>query len=212
MIALAPAAVNLGVPLIGGLIAGGARPLQNEDKAAIDAMVAARDYVGLYHAMYDHQNGNGDPGATMWRSKAREYSSQQFRVLQQQGVTIDQSHLMVREMERIADGDPATVESGRARVVSERPGPDYRAPLTLPPPSTVESISDTIAAAAARGDAAAQAELAARLSAGAGSEALRQTQLEQQASILPLGLFTSTTLWIVLALAAAFVLFTKVKE
>jgi hypothetical protein len=211
MLALLPAAVKLGVPLVGSLISGGARPLQNEDKAAVDALVASRDYVGLYNAMYDHQSGNPNPTARMWRSKAQEYASQQFRALQTSGTTIDQSRLYVRECVRIADGDPCTVESDRSRVISQTPGPDWHAPVTAPT-STAQDLADAVQAAADRGDAAATAELATRLSLGAGKLATDATQQEQQASVLPLGALSGTTLWIVLGLGLAFVIFTKVKE
>jgi hypothetical protein len=207
--ALLLGAAKVGAPLIGKLISGGARPLQNVDKAAIDALFRAGDGVGLYHVMYDHQSGNPDPAVMWWRSKAREYASRKFQELQQSGVTIDQSRLYVRELERISDAEGA-VESGAARVVSQRPGPDYRAAIDLPPASTVEGIVAAVEAAAARGDAAAQAELNTRLALGAGGEAARQTALEQQASILPLGALTGKTLLLVVVLVIAFALFTRV--
>ncbi len=204
---------KVGVSLIGSLISGGARPLQNVDRDAIDAMYQRQDYVALYHVMYDHQSGNADPAATMWRSKAREYASQKFQQLQRDGVTVDQSLLYVREMQRIADGEPVTDESGRVRVVSSRPGPDYRAPVTLAPASTVESVTDAVRAAAARGDAAALAELNTRLSLGTAGAAAAATRAEQQASILgPLANLNLKSVALVGLVVVLFVLLTRVKR
>ena len=198
MLGILLGAGKVGIPLVGGLISGGSRPLRDQDKAAIDAMFRASDGIGLYHVMYDHQSGRPEPAAFLWREKARKYAQGKFQALQQSGVTIDQSQLYVREVTQYGV------------VTSQRPGPDYRAAIALSPPSTIESIGAAVQAAAARGDAAALAELNTRLMLGAGGEAARQTELERQASILPFGALTGKTLLVVVALVIAFALFTRV--
>lgn len=214
-VALLMAGAKVGAPLVGKLLSGGARKLQDVDKAAIDAMSAARDWRALYNVMYDHQSGNPSPAAMMWREKAREYASQKFRALQEAGVEIDQSQLYVREVQRLRDGDPVTDASGRVRVVSRAPGPDFRAPLPEGPVSTADRIVESIEAASARGDAAARAELMTRLSLGTGREAAEATAQEQQASILgPLALGGGSmgTIVIVLVLIGIVLAFTARKS
>jgi hypothetical protein len=188
-VALAVSAAKVALPKILSVFSS-TGPLHADDKAKIDRMYAARDWHALYNAMYDVKT-DGNP---CWFTKARSYASEKFAALQGLGVVIDQSQLYARVVTPYNRSYP---EDSGATVVSRSPGPAYQAALPASPVSTADSIIAAVQAAAARGDAAATAELATRLSLGAGQAAVDATVREQQASIL--GLMGGGTTGIVVA-------------
>lgn len=170
-------AAKIALPKIGSVFSS-TGPLKAADQAAIDRMYAARDWRALYNVLHDLQSENHDN--PVWATKARSYASEKFAALQGQGVVIDQSQLYVRRCSTYTRAYPET----GVTVISRTPGPDYQAPLPASPVSTADSIIAAVRAAAERGDAAAQAELATRLSLGAGQAAVDAEAREQEASIL----------------------------